>query len=226
MYDVIRTKTDIQQCIANGIKEFSTSYGMLLFEGNYKEYLNSFSFYKNLEIKPSNDKLIFNIELCKYKIKMISKENMKKIKDISNNIQCFDMLEQIWEINKTDEQREAEKDNSITMINNLLENIQLNEKEYRDPTKNDFEKMERAKQTLDCIFNTNTEIDVSEYYLSIGINFENIKLNKIDLEKIVNIAQDLDIFVICPVYETEDLDDNIMIGVRLFFAINLEKEEE
>ena len=228
MDETLRMKVDIQHCIANNVIEFSTNYGMLLFEGEYKQNIFCLAYYNLLKISVKNNKLLFDITLDKDKIRELSQEEIKEIKKASNKIRYIDMIEQMQEQNKTEEQKEIEKENMSNFLNHIIETAERKQEEqtYRKALKDDYNKMNIIKNILDNMLNINCKIEESEENISISINCEELILNQEMLYKLILISYFTDIFVICPLYkENEDIDDEEVIAVRLFFGIQLKEGE-
>lgn len=228
MDETLRMKVDIQHCIANNVTEFSTNYGMLLFEGEYKQNIFCLSYYNLLKISVKNNKLLFDIKLDKDKIKELSQEELQEVKKASDKIRYIDMIGQMQEQNKTEEQKEIEKENISNFLNHIIEKAERKQEEqtYRKALKDDYNKMNIIKSILDNAFNINCNIEEKEEYISISLNCKELTLNQEMLYKLILISYFTDIFTICPLYkENEDIDNEEVIGVRLFFGIQLKEGE-
>lgn len=229
MDETLRMKVDIQHCIANNVTEFSTNYRILLFEGQYKQNIYCLAYYNLLKLCVKDNKLLFEISLDKDKIKELSQEELSEVKKASDKIRYIDMMEQIEEQNKTEEQKEIEKENMSSFLNHIIEKAEMKQEQqtYRKASKDDYNKIKIIKNILDNTFNINCNIEETEEYISISLNCKELTLNQDMLYKLILISYFTDIFVICPLYkENDDIDDEEVIGVRLFFGITLKQEEE
>lgn len=226
MDETLRMKLDIQHCIANNIDEFSTNYSMLIFEGFYKENIQCLCYYKRLDISVEDNKLLYHMLIDTEKVSELSKEEIKQVKLASEKARYIEMMEQMHESSKSETQKEVEKDAASIVLSNLLDQVEEVQKNkiYAKPKKDYYNKMEVVKSILDNIFNISCNIEVSEYSISISINCKEIHLNEKMLYTLVLLMPFLDIFTICPYYrDNDDLDDDEIQGVRLYFGISLEE---
>lgn len=226
MDETLRMKLDIQHCIANNIDELSTNYSMLIFEGFYKENIQCLCYYKRLDISVEDNKLLYHMLIDTEKVSELSKEEIKQVKLASEKARYIEMMEQMHESSKSETQKEMEKDTASIVLSNLLDQVEEVQKNkiYAKPKKDYYNKMEVVKSILDNIFNMSCNIEVSEYSISISINCKEIHLNEKMLYTLVLLMLFLDIFTICPYYrDNDDLDDDEIQGVRLYFGISLEE---
>ena len=226
MDETLRMKLDIQHCIANNIDELSTNYSMLIFEGFYKENIQCLCYYKRLDISVEDNKLLYHMLKKTKKVSELSKEEIKQVKLASEKARYIEMMEQMHESSKSETQKEMEKDTASIVLSNLLDQVEEVQKNkiYAKPKKDYYNKMEVVKSILDNIFNMSCNIEVSEYSISISINCKEIHLNEKMLYTLVLLMPFLDIFTICPYYrDNDDLDDDEIQGVRLYFGISLEE---
>lgn len=224
MDDTIRLKTDIQQMIALGNIEYNAHYGALLFEGEYKHLLQSICGFEKLTIKPYKDRLSFDIKLSKELIDSLSEEDLLKIKQCSWNTQMKDLMEQKEYENKNIYEQMMEEENAIEELNYAIEKAENSNKKYRKPTELEINNIELMKNILNKILKVNFKEKHTEDFLSLELELPKITLNNKQLNILYSIVMNFfDCFFICPVYQSElaNIDNDKVIGVRLFLAIKL-----
>ena len=218
--ETAKLKTDIQHAIANEITEYSTAYGTLIFDENTFPNIESLRYFESLKIYVKDNKMNFDIKLDKDEINGLTESDIKQIKSISNRIRCLEMAEQINNHLKSDEQKGIENQNAQDYIANMLEDEEEDKTEFIPVRKNNIEKMRAIKLILNNIFNLSVEIEEQDLFLSISTVFKELTLNQEMLYILILISLYTDIIVIHPYYEdNEDLENENIIGVRLFLGI-------
>lgn len=226
MVNELRFKTDVQQAIANEIKEYETSYNNLIFDNNTKEFLKTLFFLENLKINVKNNKLNFKIKLNENKLKMISAEDLEKIKLADLNIRLQDLAVQKAAI-KIPDQEIAELVNNLTdeFIDKMFD-TEIDNKTYRKATQEEKDKMIMIRDILKNDFNIDFKLEESENFLSLSANLENVEFDYKMIAKLHFLAKQIDIFSILPYMEEATIDSEKINGARLFFAIKLSEENK
>lgn len=223
VHETTKLKTDIQHAIANGITKYSTPYETLMFSDESFKNLESLRYFKKLRIYVKDNKMNFDVELDEDEIEQLSESDLKQIKNISERIRYLEMVEQINEHLKSDEQKEIELQNTQNYIANILEKDNENESEtdeFIPARKNNIERMKCIKFVLDNMFDISAEIEEQDLFLSISMVYKELTLNQNMLYLLLLIGCYTDAFIIHPYYEdSEDLENENVIGIRLFFGI-------
>lgn len=209
---ILRFKTDLQQALANNINKYETSYNSLVFEDEGWVYFKTFYFFKEFEIKVKNNKMFFQIELDKEKIKAIPKEDMKKIKeiDIKTRLQECLIQQMVYETMNTKAQYE--------MMSSFLEKNEFEENyDTREVNEIEEKKMKEIKKILKNKLGLETRLKKGEAYFYLESNLKGFKFDNQKLNYLFNIANEIDIFSIVPTFK----NDNEIDGIRLFFGIDL-----
>lgn len=222
MDNTIRLRVDLQQAISNNCKKITAHYGALLFEGEYKEYLKALPCYDSLTIRPDETKMAFDINISEDFFNSLNEEDLLKIKQNSWSYQMQDIIEQ----NNLNKRSALEKMQDEENVNNkmaeIIEEIENREKQYRKADEYDRNSINFVKEVLKSNLNLDTKLKETDEFLSLEINVDNITLNFKQLMLLYNIARFcVDCFFICPVYASEDLDDNKVVGIRFFWGIKL-----
>lgn len=221
--ETLKLKIDLQHAIANNISEYSTSYNTLIFENEYKNNLEAFTYFKYLKIYIKDNKMYFDIELDEDEINELDKEDLQKIKNISNKVRYVEICEQISEHLKTDEQKEIERSNAENYLATVLEEADEDDEddeEFVPAKKNNIERIKNVQFILDNLLNEQTIIEEQDLFFSINLVYKELRLNQDMLYTILLLSYFTDIIIIHPYYEdNEDLENENMIGVRLFFGI-------
>ncbi len=221
--ETLKLKIDLQHAIANNISEYFTSYNTLIFENEYKKNLEVFTYFKYLRIYIKDNKMYFDIELDEDEINELDKEDLQKIKNISNKVRYVEICEQISEHLKTDEQKEIERSNAENYLATVLEEADEDDEddeEFVPAKKNNIERIKNVQFILDNLLNEQTIIEEQDLFFSINLIYKELRLNQDMLYTILLLSYFTDIIIIHPYYEdNEDLENENMIGVRLFFGI-------
>lgn len=221
VHETTKLKTDIQHAIANGITKYSTAYETLMFADESFKNLESLRYFKNLRIYVKDNKMNFDVELDEDEINGLSESEIKQIKCISQQIRYEEMVQQINEHLKTDEQKEIEKQNTENYIANILSDEEDEyEEEFVPAKKNNIERIKCVKFILDNILNISTKIEEQDLFMSITLTYKELTLNQDILYLILLASLYLDAVIIQPLYEDmEDLTNENVVGIRLFFGI-------
>lgn len=221
VHETTKLKTDIQHAIANGITKYSTAYETLMFADESFKNLESLRYFKNLRIYVKDNKMNFDVELDEDEINGLSESEIKQIKCISQQIRYEEMVQQINEHLKTDEQKEIEKQNTENYIANILPDEEDEyEEEFVPAKKNNIERIKCVKFILDNILNISTKIEEQDLFMSITLTYKELTLNQDILYLILLASLYLDAVIIQPLYEDmEDLTNENVVGIRLFFGI-------
>lgn len=221
VHETTKLKTDIQHAIANGITKYSTVYETLMFADESFKNLESLRYFKNLRIYVKDNKMNFDVELDEDEINGLSESEIKQIKCISQQIRYEEMVQQINEHLKTDEQKEIEKQNTENYIANILPDEEDEyEEEFVPAKKNNIERIKCVKFILDNILNISTKIEEQDLFMSITLTYKELTLNQDILYLILLASLYLDAVIIQPLYEDmEDLTNENVVGIRLFFGI-------
>lgn len=218
--ETLKLKIDLQHAIANNISEYSTSYNTLIFENEDKNNLESFTYFKYLKIYIKDNKMYFDVQLDEDEINELNKEDLQKIKNISDKVRYVEMCEQISEHLKTEEQKEIERSNAENYLATILEEADEDDEEFVPAKKNNIERIKNVQFILDNLLNEQTIIEEQDLFFSINLVYKELKLNQDMLYTILLLSYFTDIIIIHPYYEdNEDLENENMIGVRLFFGI-------
>lgn len=211
---VIKLKRDLQQAIANNIMSYKANYNSLIFMDNHKEYYKCLDFMKMLKIKIEDNKLLYDIDLDKETLTTLTEETMQKIKESDKKYKTENAILKIMTKNNI----------IIEQIFTFDENNKEDDKEYREPTEAEKNKILMIAQLLK-VFNLNLELKQTKCFLSLSGNFNELSFDKKMLLEIAFLIENLDVFVIAPQYDEEDEEDEEIKGIRLFLGINLEKEK-
>lgn len=218
--ETLKLKIDLQYAIANNISEYSTSYNTLIFENEDKNNLESFTYFKYLKIYIKDNKMYFDVQLDEDEINELNKEDLQKIKNISDKVRYVEMCEQISEHLKTEEQKEIERSNAENYLATILEEADEDDEEFVPAKKNNIERIKNVQFVLNNLLDIQATIEEQDLFFSINLVYKELKLNQDMLYTILLLSYFTDIIIIHPYYEdNEDLENENMIGVRLFFGI-------
>lgn len=218
MDDTYRFQTDLQQAVANNLKEYTSNYKILLFEGECKPYISLLNYFDNISININNNELEFNMKIDEDKLKNITKDNMKKIKKISWKNQMRDIV-----IQKNEYYSQEDKEEILNQIEEILEAEKNRIKKLRKITNKDIKTMKAIQEMLKLNFNYETYIDYSDEVIGIAMDLPKINLDKIDLKNILLSTLNVDVFTICALYDFENESDELL-GIRFCWLIDLEEK--
>ena len=198
-------KCDIQQAIANNVKEFKANYRSLIFDNDNREHIKNLFFIENLNIKAQDNKLLYDVKINEEAVKLLSLSDIKQIQkvDLQSRIKNL-FIEKAVQFKLLKPSFDKEKPLTAVQTVKLKEGKRLAIKIIQ----------ERLKES----FNLKTELKESQIYLSLEAELPEIKFNREMLEALENIFSELDVLAIVPNFN--DVYDNIQ-GVRFFMGINL-----
>ena len=198
-------KCDIQQAIANNVKEFKANYRSLIFDNDNREHIKNLFFIENLNIKAQDNKLLYDVKINEEAVKLLSLSDIKQIQkvDLQSRIKNL-FIEKAVQFKLLKPSFDKEKPLTAVQTVKLKEGKRLAIKIIQ----------ERLKES----FNLKTELKESQIYLSLEAELPEIKFNRELLEALENIFSELDVLAIVPNFN--DVYDNIQ-GVRFFMGINL-----
>lgn len=204
---------DMQQAIANNITEFTSDINYLFFDKTNMKKIYLLSGFQELTIRHNKERIFLNCTLAQNMLKMITDEDMEKIKEGSIQTQIATALKEEGNIKGT-------------FINkSILENLEEKEYTYRKATKNEKLKIAALKGVLYNLLKIDFTIKNSECFLSLETEIDNITLNENQLLTLLHIIElFFDNFLISPVYKDEESEE--ISGIRLFLGISLREEDE
>ena len=198
-------KQDIQQAIANNMKEFKANYRSLIFDEENREHIKSLFFIESLNIKVENNKLLYDIKINEEARKLLSMSDIKEIQkvDLHTRIKNLFIEKAVkFKLLKTDFNKK-EKITAVKMA-------KLNEGKRIA--------IKTIQQILKEKFNLETKLKESRVYLSLEAELQEFNFNKEMLQELESMFGELDVFAIVPQFN--DVYDDIQ-GVRFFMGIGL-----
>ena len=221
MVDTLRLATDTQLCIANNMS-LKTTYGSLLFEDEDKQHVQSLFIYENLNIKPYKDKLLYSGNLSQLVLQSIPEEAMREVKRTSFYNSMCEVYNQMKQENKTYEEKLIEEAN---MMQQIFEMVAKEETEtYRKPIEEEIKSVKECQKLFKSV-GLNTKLNISEGFISLELNCEEVNLNEEQLTYIIEATLEIfTTFCICPLYNEIDEEDEQVYGVRMFWGIDLREE--
>ena len=204
--NIFTLKADIKQCIANDIKELVSNYRLLLYEGDEMEFINAFGCFENLKIEPSGSLIQFKGEIAK-DLKF-SKEELTKIKQNVWRNNMFEIARQMNENKKSSMEKVIDAENEVRQIVDLFDFDEEEDTKYRPAKK--YEKLEmKAIQLRLKEMGLELEYEEQEEFLMLSGNFTSLEFSKDELRMLVHLLESLDLFLISPVYESQE-DSNVI----------------
>lgn len=198
-------KCDIQQAIANNVKDFNANYRSLIFDNDNREHIKSLFFIENLNIKVQDNKLLYNVKINEEAVRLLSLSDIKQIQktDIKSRIENLFIEKAVkFKLLKSDFDK-AEKVTAVKMA-------KLNEGKRIT--------IKTIQQILKEKFNLETKLKESRVYLSLEAELQEFNFNREMLKDLENMFNELDVFAIVPQFN--DVYDDIQ-GVRFFMGIGL-----
>ena len=124
--------------------------------------------------------------------------------------------------NKTYEEKLIEEAN---MMQQIFEMVAKEETEkYRKPTKEEIKSVKECQKLFKSV-GLDTKLNISEGFISLEINYEEVNLNEEQLTYIIEATLEIfTTFCICPLYNEIDEEDEQVYGVRMFWGIDLREE--
>ena len=226
MEDNIYTlKADIQQCIVNNM-DLKNDYRVLLYDKNTINFLQVFSSFENLEIFPSGSLMRFQGKIAQDLKDQMNEDDINNIKRIVWQNNAATLIKQAKDSKKTAYQKENERIIAEMKLNQVLQECEDQEFEYRNATENEKITLKAIKRELDLI-GLSLDYEEHEDLLMLSGNFEYLSFTKKELRYFVNLItkNNINNFLIAPSYSEEDEEDDECKSIRIVIAIDLAKEE-
>ena len=201
----VSLKQDIQQAIANNVKEFKANYRSLIFDSDNKEYIKSLFFIENLNVKVIDNKLIYNIKMNEEAINLLEMSDIRQIQkiDIQTRIKNLFIEKAVkFKLLKTDFDKKEK--------NTAVEMAKLNEGKKIT--------IKTIKSILREKFGLETKLEESQNYLSLSAELPEINFNREMLKELEGMFEEVSVLAIVPQFN--DIYDDIQ-GVRFFIGIGL-----
>ena len=198
-------KYDIQQAIANNVKEFKANYRSLIFDNDNREHIKNLFFIENLNIKVQDNKLLYNVKINEEAVRLLSLSDIKQIQktDIKSRIENLFIEKAVkFKLLKSN----FDKAGKVTAV----KMAKLNEGKRIT--------IKTIQQILKEKFNLETKLKESRVYLSLEAELQEFNFNREMLKELENMFNELDVFAIVPQFN--DVYDDIQ-GVRFFMGIGL-----
>ena len=204
---VVLLKQDIQQAIANNVKEFQNSYKSLIFNEESKRHLKSLHFIEELKIVVDNNRLLYNIKINEEAIKSLTNEDMQKIQQIDFQSRVRNMFfEQLAEC-------------KLLNFKNIFQTEQKPPRKNKKLHEGQRIQIKIIQQILKDKFNIEAKLKESKIYLSLEADLQKLALDRDMLEELEKIGEEVSVLAIVPQF-SDEYDD--ILGVRLFMGINLD----
>ena len=216
--NIFTLKYDLQQCIAHNIEKLETEYTLLFYEKDYIELAQALECFDSIKISPSNSKMKFEGKISN-DLKF-SQEDLLKVKTIVWKQNMAEAMRQAAEDQKSDEQKFQEQLQAQEQLSKLLEEKQNEEHSYRQATWREKRKLAKIQYNLSKI-GLDFECTEEDELLLLASNLETLTLNKTQIAVLMDYAKQYDIFIIAPIYNEQDEEDNTCIGIRIAFGIDL-----
>ena len=202
---VIKLKQDLQLAIANNVKNFKSDYQSLIFDKENKEHIQTLYFIENLKVTVENNKLLYDIKMNEKVVNQLSSADIREIQRVSVKTRITNLfLEKMEQHNLLEIKIEKNKKQTAVKMVKLHEGQLI--------------KMKSIQQILKEKFNIETELKISQVYLSLEANLPELNLSKEMLQELESMFKELDVLAIVPHFNDEN--DNIQ-GVRFFMGISL-----
>lgn len=202
---VVSLKQDIQQAIANNVKEFKANYRSLIFDNENREYIKSLFFIENLNVKVTDNKLLYDIKMNEAAINLLEMSDIRQIQkiDIQTRIKNLFIEKAVkFKLLKTDFDKK-EKNTAVKMA-------KLNEGKKIT--------IKTIKSILKEKFGLETKLEESQNYLSLSAELPEINFNREILKELEGMFEEVSVLAIVPQFN--DIYDDIQ-GVRFFIGIGL-----
>ena len=202
---VIKLKQDLQLAIANNVKDFKSDYKSLIFDNENREHIQTLYFIENLKVTVENNKLLYDVKMNEKVIKQLSSADIREIQQVSIKTRITNLfLEKMARHNLLEIKIEKNKEQKAVEMAKLHEGQII--------------KMKAIQQILKEKFNIETELKISQVYLSLEAELPELNLNKEMLQELESMFKELDVLAIVPLFN--DVYDNIQ-GVRFFMGVGL-----
>ena len=196
-------KKDLQEAIANGVLDFWADYKSLIFDEDNEQLIESFYFFKEINIEVENNRLLYHMKINPNVIKMFTKEELERIKFVNIINQTLNVPDNLFSEQLTE----------------LLINDEYEEDNEEKPpvSKQQMRTIKNIQKILKSKFNINAEIKYSDVFLSLECNQQTFYFNEDMLFLLGDIFNQVDILAIVPHFNDEGIVDN----ARLFIALDL-----
>lgn len=196
-------KKDLQEAIANGVLDFWADYKSLIFDEDNEHLIESFYFFKEINIEVENNRLLYHMKINPNVIKMFTKEELERIKFVNIINQKLNVPDNLFSEQLTE----------------LLINDEYEEDNEEKPpvSKQQMRTIKNIQKILKSKFNINAEIKYSDVFLSLECNQQSFYFNEDMLFLLGDIFNQVDILAIVPHFNDKGEVDN----VRLFIALDL-----
>lgn len=196
-------KKDLQEAIANGVLDFWADYKSLIFDEDNEQMIESFYFFKEINIEVENNRLLYHMKINPNVMKMFTKEELERIKFVNIINQKLNVPDNLFSEQLTE----------------LLINDEYEEDNEEKPpvSKQQMRTIKNIQKILKSKFNINAEIKYSDVFLSLECNQQSFYFNEDMLFLLGDIFNQVDILAIVPHFNDKGEVDN----VRLFIALDL-----
>lgn len=196
-------KKDLQEAIANGVLDFWADYKSLIFDEDNEQLIESFYFFKEINIEVENNRLLYHMKINPNVIRMFTKEELERIKFVNIINQKLNVPDNLFSEQLTE----------------LLINDEYEEDNEEKPpvSKQQMRTIKNIQKILKSKFNINAEIKYSDVFLSLECNQQSFYFNEDMLFLLGDIFNQVDILAIVPHFNDKGKVDN----ARLFIALDL-----
>lgn len=196
-------KKDLQEAIANGVLDFWADYKSLIFDEDNEQMIESFYFFKEINIEVENNRLLYHMKINPNVMKMFTKEELERIKFVNIINQKLNVPDNLFSEQLTE----------------LLINDEYEEDNEEKPpvSKQQMRTIKNIQKILKSKFNINAEIKYSDIFLSLECNQQSFYFNEDMLFLLGDIFNQVDILAIVPHFNDKGEVDN----ARLFIALDL-----
>lgn len=196
-------KKDLQEAIANGVLDFWADYKSLIFDKNNEQLIESFYFFKEINIEVDNNRLLYHMKINPNIMKSFTREELERIKFVNIINQKLNVPDNLFSEQLTE----------------LLINDEYEEDNEEKPpvSKQQMRTIKNIQKILKSKFNINAEIKYSDVFLSLECNQQSFYFNEDMLFLLGDIFNQVDILAIVPRFNDKGEVDN----ARLFIALDL-----
>lgn len=196
-------KKDLQEAIANGVLDFWADYKSLIFDENNEQLIESFYFFKEINIEVENNRLLYHMKINPNIMKSFTREELERIKFVNIINQKLNVPDNLFSEQLTE----------------LLINDEYEEDNEEKPpvSKQQMRTIKNIQKILKSKFNINAEIKYSDIFLSLECNQQTFYFNEDMLFLLGDIFNQVDILAIVPHFNDKGEVDN----ARLFIALDL-----
>lgn len=220
--NIFTLKSDIQQAVVNNMN-LKSNYRLLFYDEFNMELLNSLGCFENLKILPKDSLMRFEGEIAKdlkFNENEMSGLKQKVWKDNMQNL-----VEQMRNNKKSEYQRENERIIAKMKLDKLLEECENQDLDCRKPTQEEKNSLKEMQRQLNSI-GLDLDYEEHEEILMLAGNFEYLEFTRQELRFLVDlvIKNNIDNFLIAPVYDEDNENDEECKAIRIVITIDLAKE--